>query len=90
MPELQNGDLAYDLLQYPFQKLVEDESPDWIIIDFMPCKTTPNSSIALNKWTDEFVGFGSECKEELGFMRYIAYGLELSEFPFLWSLRELD
>lgn len=33
MPQL---NAAYDLLQHPFQKLVADESPDWIIIDFMP------------------------------------------------------
>ncbi|KAI9110142.1 hypothetical protein K1719_019183 [Acacia pycnantha] len=32
MPQLK---MAYDLLQEPFQKFVADQTPDWIIIEFM-------------------------------------------------------
>ncbi|KAL4393039.1 hypothetical protein AHAS_Ahas02G0012100 [Arachis hypogaea] len=35
-----------------------------------------------------FVGFGSECKLTKEQVFEIAYGLELSEFPFLWTLRK--
>ncbi|KAJ4832411.1 hypothetical protein Tsubulata_031416, partial [Turnera subulata] len=35
-----------------------------------------------------FVGFGSECKLTKDQVYEIAYGLELSELPFLWVLRE--
>ncbi|MED6149065.1 hypothetical protein PIB30_058974 [Stylosanthes scabra] len=35
-----------------------------------------------------FVGFGSECKLSKEQVFEIAYGLELSEFPFLWTLRK--
>ncbi|MED6176489.1 hypothetical protein PIB30_088654 [Stylosanthes scabra] len=35
-----------------------------------------------------FVGFGSECKLSKEQVFEIAYGLELSEFPFLWALRK--
>ena len=37
-----------------------------------------------------FVGFGSECKLTKDQVHEIAYGLELSELPFLWSLRKPD
>ncbi|MED6215912.1 hypothetical protein PIB30_002599 [Stylosanthes scabra] len=47
------------------------------------------------EWLDEqapksvvFVGFGSECKLSKDQVFEIAYGLELSELPFLWSLRK--
>lgn len=46
-------------------------------------------------WLDEqkpksvvFVGFGSECKLTEDQIHEIAYGLELSELPFLWALRK--
>ncbi|XP_034708805.1 putative UDP-rhamnose:rhamnosyltransferase 1 [Vitis riparia] len=49
------------------------------------------------KWLDEqkpksvvFVGFGSECKLSQDQVHEIAYGLELSELPFLWALRKPD
>ncbi|XP_021641111.2 putative UDP-rhamnose:rhamnosyltransferase 1 [Hevea brasiliensis] len=35
-----------------------------------------------------FVGFGSECKLTKDQVYEIAYGLELSELPFLWALRK--
>ncbi|KAM1707643.1 hypothetical protein ACFX13_000775 [Malus domestica] len=35
-----------------------------------------------------FVGFGSECKLSKEQVFEIAYGLELSELPFLWALRK--
>ncbi|KAK9910332.1 hypothetical protein M0R45_034298 [Rubus argutus] len=35
-----------------------------------------------------FVGFGSECKLSKEQVHEIAYGLELSELPFLWALRK--
>ena len=35
-----------------------------------------------------FVGFGSECKLTKDQVHEIAYGLELSELPFLWALRK--
>ncbi|KAL6323195.1 hypothetical protein AAG906_027475 [Vitis piasezkii] len=38
----------------------------------------------------EFVGFGSECKLTKDQVHEIAYGLELSELPFLWALRKPD
>ncbi|KAG6582624.1 putative UDP-rhamnose:rhamnosyltransferase 1, partial [Cucurbita argyrosperma subsp. sororia] len=37
-----------------------------------------------------FVGFGSECKLTKDQIHKIARGLELSELPFLWSLRKPD
>ena len=37
-----------------------------------------------------FVGFGSECKLTKYQVHEIAYGLELSELPFLWALRKPD
>lgn len=47
------------------------------------------------KWLNEqkpnsvvFVGFGSECKLTKDQVHEIAYGLELSELPFLWALRK--
>ncbi|KAJ4728234.1 UDP-glycosyltransferase [Melia azedarach] len=47
------------------------------------------------QWLDEqkprsvvFVGFGSECKLTKDQVYEIAYGLELSGFPFLWALRK--
>ncbi|KAJ4728233.1 UDP-glycosyltransferase [Melia azedarach] len=47
------------------------------------------------QWLDEqkdrsvvFVGFGSECKLTKDQVYEIAYGLELSELPFLWALRK--
>ncbi|KAF7836674.1 putative UDP-rhamnose:rhamnosyltransferase 1 [Senna tora] len=206
--------MAYDLLQHPFHKLVAQESPDWIIVDFMPywvidiakqhqiplmhfsvfststqvfsgppeylvgegkVRVRPSmeslmsppswvdfpSSVAFKKhearfffdgfydqnnngtevsvaqrlaqvlkncqavcvrtcneyeglyvnfvstndeswkqifkWLDEqkpesvvFVGFGSECKFKKEEVHEIAYGLELSEMPFLWCLRKPD
>ncbi|GAB4861689.1 hypothetical protein Ancab_036942 [Ancistrocladus abbreviatus] len=49
------------------------------------------------KWLDEqepktviFVGFGSECKLSKDQVQEIAYGLELSQLPFLWALRRPD
>ncbi|XP_028769246.1 UDP-glycosyltransferase 91C1-like [Neltuma alba] len=46
------------------------------------------------EWLDEqkpksvvFVGFGSECKLSKEQIQEIAYGLELSDVPFLWALR---
>ncbi|KAK9280350.1 hypothetical protein L1049_014039 [Liquidambar formosana] len=46
-------------------------------------------------WLDEqkpksvvFVGFGSECKLTKDQVYEIAYGLELSELPFLWAIRK--
>ncbi|KAJ9681367.1 hypothetical protein PVL29_020312 [Vitis rotundifolia] len=49
------------------------------------------------KWLNEqkpksvvFVGFGSECKLTKDQVHEIAYGLELSELPFLWALRKPD
>ncbi|KAK9912462.1 hypothetical protein M0R45_036324 [Rubus argutus] len=35
-----------------------------------------------------FVGFGSECKLSKEQVHEIAYGLEISELPFLWGLRK--
>lgn len=47
------------------------------------------------QWLDQqkpksvvFVGFGSECKLTKDQVYEIAYGLELSELPFLWALRK--
>ena len=49
------------------------------------------------EWLDQqnpksvvFVGFGSECKLTKDEIHKIARGLELSELPFLWSLRKPD
>ncbi|KAA8516080.1 hypothetical protein F0562_019259 [Nyssa sinensis] len=56
---------------------------------------TDGSWIKIFKWLDEqkpksvvFVGFGSECKLNKDQIYEIAYGLELSELPFLWALRK--
>ncbi|KAJ1429569.1 UDP-glucuronosyl/UDP-glucosyltransferase [Sesbania bispinosa] len=47
------------------------------------------------EWLDEqasksvvFVGFGSECKLSKDQVYEIAFGLEMSELPFLWALRK--
>ncbi|KAL9253057.1 putative UDP-rhamnose:rhamnosyltransferase 1 [Drosera capensis] len=51
----------------------------------------------VSKWLDEqdpksvvFVGFGSEYKFMKEQIFKIAFGLELSELPFLWALRKLE
>ncbi|KAA8516083.1 hypothetical protein F0562_019262 [Nyssa sinensis] len=56
---------------------------------------TDGSWIKIFKWLEEqtpksvvFVGFGSECKLNKDQIYEIAYGLELSELPFLWALRK--
>ncbi|KAF7138856.1 hypothetical protein RHSIM_Rhsim07G0012200 [Rhododendron simsii] len=56
---------------------------------------TDESWIETFKWLDQqepksvvFVGFGSECKLSREQVYEIAYGLEESELPFLWSLRK--
>ncbi|CBI40428.3 unnamed protein product, partial [Vitis vinifera] len=58
-------------------------------------ETTEGSWSEIFKWLDEqkpksvvFVGFGSECKLTKDQVHEIAYGLELSELPFLWALRK--
>ncbi|XP_054784394.1 UDP-glycosyltransferase 91C1-like [Prosopis cineraria] len=47
------------------------------------------------KWLDDqkprsvvFIGFGSECKLSKEQIHEIAHGLELSDLPFIWALRE--
>ncbi|GLU08207.1 hypothetical protein SLE2022_251310 [Rubroshorea leprosula] len=55
---------------------------EWIeIFDWLD-KQKPKSVV--------FVGFGSECKLSKEQVHEIAYGLELSELPFLWALRKPD
>ncbi|KAI8545076.1 hypothetical protein RHMOL_Rhmol07G0014600 [Rhododendron molle] len=56
---------------------------------------TDESWIETFKWLDQqeprsvvFVGFGSECKLSREQVHEIAYGLEESELPFLWSIRK--
>ncbi|KAH7577971.1 hypothetical protein ACOSP7_000942 [Xanthoceras sorbifolium] len=58
---------------------------------------TDESWIKIFEWLDEqkprsvvFVGFGSECKLTKDQIHEMAYGLELSELPFLWALRKPD
>ncbi|GLT42122.1 hypothetical protein SLA2020_161420 [Shorea laevis] len=58
------------------------EEKEWIeIFDWLD-KQKPKSVV--------FVGFGSECKLSKEQVHEIAYGLELSELPFLWALRKPD
>ncbi|XLR09570.1 hypothetical protein HN51_046182 [Arachis hypogaea] len=67
--------------------LLPPDKPERKIVDESWCKTF--------EWLDAqatksvvFVGFGSECKLSKDQVFEIAYGLELSELPFLWSLRK--
>ncbi|KAL4393040.1 hypothetical protein AHAS_Ahas02G0012200 [Arachis hypogaea] len=67
--------------------LLPPEMPERRIVDESWSKTF--------EWLDAqatksvvFVGFGSECKLSKDQVFEIAYGLELSELPFLWTLRK--
>ncbi|KAL1366938.1 hypothetical protein AAHE18_02G014600 [Arachis hypogaea] len=67
--------------------LLPPDKPERRMVDESWCKTF--------EWLDAqatksvvFVGFGSECKLSKDQVFEIAYGLELSELPFLWILRK--
>ncbi|XP_057980453.1 putative UDP-rhamnose:rhamnosyltransferase 1 [Malania oleifera] len=79
-----------DLLQKTVQKPV-------IPVGLLPpeIKDTEGDWSEISKWLNEqeprsvvFVGFGSECKLSKDQVYEIAYGLELSDLPFLWALRK--
>ncbi|KAK9910334.1 hypothetical protein M0R45_034300 [Rubus argutus] len=63
----------------PGKRVEREMSSDGFMFDWLD-KQNPRSVL--------FLGFGSECKLSKEQVHEIAYGLELSELPFLWALRK--
>ncbi|KGN56497.1 UDP-glycosyltransferase 91A1 [Cucumis sativus] len=75
-----------------------------IPLGFLPPEKPPKTEFEANspwkstfEWLDQqnpksvvFVGFGSECKLTKDQIHEIARGVELSELPFMWALRQPD
>ncbi|KAK9910342.1 hypothetical protein M0R45_034308 [Rubus argutus] len=63
----------------PEKRAKREINSDWFMYDWLD-KQNPMSVV--------FVGFGSECKLGKEQVHEIAYGLELSELPFIWAIRK--